>query len=171
MICPCKGYSRWSPFGPQVTAIEQRTTTRTERIDIVYITTDVLDWHVGLQLPGMEGQLLSIGSARCEDAAILRGAVPDRRDQLHVLSNAERKTRQWLGGANSVAVQAHVEGSSAYHPRRSAPKLWRLGQRILFRRGDARGKAGGPALPTAAECQEGPAAVRRILGCAAAEGA
>src|SRR4029453_3167987 len=100
MICPCKGYSRWSAFCPQPTASVQRTTTRTERIDIGYITTDVLDWHVRLQLPRGEGQLLSIGSAGGEDAAVLRRAVPNRRDQLHVLSDAEPKTREGLGGRN-----------------------------------------------------------------------
>src|SRR4029453_14105128 len=133
MICPCKGYSRWSVFCQQATASRQRTTTRTERIDIVYITTDVLDWHVRLQLPGVEGELLSIGSSSCEDAAVLRGAVPNRRDQLHVLSDAERKAREWLGGANSVAVQTHVESSPAHYARQPSPKLRRSSQRFLFR--------------------------------------
>src|SRR5262245_3020070 len=110
MICPCRGYSRWSTFCLQSTANRQTATTSTERMDIVYITTDVLDWHVRLQLPRVERQLLSTGSASSEDAAVLRGSVPNRRDQLYVLSDAEREAREWLGGSNSVAIQTHAEG-------------------------------------------------------------
>src|SRR5262249_17361381 len=61
MICPCNGYSRWSAFRPQATITEQKISTRTERIDmdIVYFE-DVLGWNVRLQLPRVEGQLLSV---------------------------------------------------------------------------------------------------------------
>src|SRR5262249_37631790 len=71
-----------------------------------------LDWYVWVQLSGMEGKLLPAGSSSREDAAVLRGAVSDGRDQLHLLPHAERKARQRMGGANPVAVQADAEGAA-----------------------------------------------------------
>src|SRR5215211_853893 len=52
-----------------------------------------LDRHLRLQLSRMEGELLSRGSRGGEDAAVLCGAVFHRRDQLHVLPDAEREDR------------------------------------------------------------------------------
>jgi uncharacterized protein YecE (DUF72 family) len=51
----------------------------------------------------MERQLLSVGSRGGEDAAVLRRAVSDGRDQLHVLPHADREARRRLGGADAVA--------------------------------------------------------------------
>ncbi len=52
----------------------------------------------------MEGQLLSAGSARGEDAAVLCRPVSDRRDQLHVLPDAERKAGRRLGCSDTGAL-------------------------------------------------------------------
>src|SRR5215813_7984702 len=42
-----------------------------------------------IQLQGMEGKLLSGGPSRVRHARLLRGAAPRRRDQQHLLPDAE----------------------------------------------------------------------------------
>ena len=54
---------------------------------------------VRVQLPGVEGDLLSREAPGVEDARVLRGALHDRRDQRDVLSHAEREDRRRLGAA------------------------------------------------------------------------
>ena len=71
----------------------------------------------------MEGQLLSDGPAAGEDAAVLRGALSDRRDQLHVLSDADGEARRRVGGADAVALQADAQGAAAHHARQPAEEL------------------------------------------------
>jgi hypothetical protein len=72
-----------------------------------------LGWHVRLQLPGMEGQLLSRDAAGLEDAAVLRGTVFNRRDQLHVLPGAHRKDSRRMGSGDARPLQADAEGAEA----------------------------------------------------------
>src|SRR5262245_33640072 len=90
-------------------------------MNIVYsATTDGLGGHVRLQLSRVEGELLSVRSSRGEDAAVLRGAFSDGRDQLHVLPHAEREAGLGLGGADAVAVQADAQGVATDHARQPA---------------------------------------------------
>src|SRR5262249_40220237 len=51
-----------------------------------------------IQLQGVEGQLLSGGPSRRRDALVLRGPASRRRDQQHVLSDAEAGPARGLGG-------------------------------------------------------------------------
>src|ERR1700682_5349560 len=84
---------------------------------LVYSQRHDLDWHVRLQLPGVEGQLLSRRPVRREDAAVLRRAFSHRRDQLHLLPDAEREAGGRMGGADAVALQVDAEGAAAHHAR------------------------------------------------------
>src|SRR4029077_19039829 len=67
--------------------------------------------HLRVQLPRMEGQLLSAQAAGGEDAAVLRRALHDRRDQLHLLSHAEREDPRRLESRNSAGFPPHAQGS------------------------------------------------------------
>ena len=64
------------------------------------------DRHVRLQLPGVEGQLLSRGSAGREDAAVLRRPVRHGGDQLHVLPDADAEAGGRLVRAGARAGSA-----------------------------------------------------------------
>src|SRR5688572_32859496 len=86
--------------------------------------------NVRVQLPGMEGNVLSGEAARVEDAAVLRRAVPDRRNQLHVLSRAERENPRRMEQGDARAVQADAEGAEADYPRRAAARLRRPGPAV-----------------------------------------
>src|SRR5438093_9394569 len=110
----------------------------------------------------MEGQLLSGGSSNSEDAAVLRGSISDRRDQLHVLPDAEREIGRRLGGADAVAVQAHAEGAAAHHARQPPEELRRSGQRVLSRGRNARRQTWRAVVSVAAVFEERPAALRRL---------
>src|SRR4051812_17157263 len=118
----------------------------------------------------MEGQLLSRRPRDGEDAAVLRRAVSDRRDQLHLLPHAERKDRVRLGGADPVAVQTDAEGAAADHARQPVEERRRIRRRLLPGGGDARRQARRAAVPAAAEPEKGPRAVRCVSRDAAAEG-
>src|SRR2546430_3240443 len=70
-----------------------------------------LGWHFRLQLPRVEGEFLSRRSRGGEDAAVLRRAFFDRRDQLHVLPDADGEARRRMGRADAVAVSADAESA------------------------------------------------------------
>ena len=53
--------------------------------------------HVRVQLPRVEGQLLSAEAAGGEDAGVLRAGVQHRRGQLHLLPHAQRQDPRRLG--------------------------------------------------------------------------
>src|SRR5262245_10449441 len=92
-IWPCRRYTRsLERCSPHATATTARTTQKPmhPRILLVYSReAHDLDRHLRLQLSRMEGQLLSGGPACGEDAAVLRRPLPDGRNQLHVLPDAE----------------------------------------------------------------------------------
>src|SRR5205814_1006816 len=97
-------------------------------LQIYNLQSHDLDWYVRLQLSRMEGQLLPLRSTCGQDAALLRGAVSHRRDQLHVLPHAQREAGRRLGRADAVALQADLEGPSTNHARQPAEELRRAGQ-------------------------------------------
>src|SRR6266851_1295619 len=74
-----------------------------------------LDRYLRLQLSRVEGQLLSGGSSRGEDAWVLRRPLSDGRDQLHVLPDADREASGRMGRANAVPLQADAQGAAAHH--------------------------------------------------------
>src|SRR5690606_1648156 len=73
--------------------------------------------HVRLQLSRMEGKFLSGEDRRREHAAVLRAALSDGRDQLHVLSDAQPEDAAELGSANAAVLQADAQGAEAHHAR------------------------------------------------------
>ena len=83
----------------------------------------------GYNYPEWKGSFYPVGSAGGEDAAVLRGALSDRRDQLHVLPDAEREAGGRVGGADAVALQADAQGAAPHHARQPAEELRRSGQR------------------------------------------
>src|SRR5581483_8845937 len=118
----------------------------------------------------MEGKLLSVRFAGGEDAAVLRGAVSDGRDQLHVLPYADREARARLGRADAVAVQTDAESAAAHHTRQPAQGFGGAHRELLSGGGIARRQARRAAVPAAAESEEGSRALRRVPGRPAAEG-
>src|SRR5574341_1877263 len=68
-------------------------------------------------LQGMAWPLLS-GEAACErDAALLRGALRDGRDQQHLLPHARRGHARGLGERGARSFQLHAQSAAAHHPR------------------------------------------------------
>src|SRR4029453_16304431 len=150
----------------------QRQRTTESRIHIVYSRTngDDLGWHVRLQLPRVEGELLSRRSRDGEDAAVLFGAVSNRENQLHLLPDAQREARERVGRADAVAVQADAQGTPTDYARQPIEELRRLGPRVLQCGRHTGRQARGAALSAAAEPEEGSGAVGRLSRGAAAEG-
>src|SRR6185295_17735079 len=94
--------------------------------------------HLRLQLPRVEGEFLSRRSRGEEDAAVLRGAFSDRRDQLHVLPDADREARRLVGGAGAVAVPLYAESAATHHARQPAEGRRRFDRAFLRGGGNAR---------------------------------
>src|SRR5581483_10954291 len=130
-ICPCSLYSlRSPPLSPQAAHQSTHKASASEkitcfRIQLVYSHSDDLDRNVGLQLPGMEGEFLSGESPRGEDASVLRRALFDGRDQLHLLPDAEREARGRLVRRDAVPLQADTQGAASDHPRQPSARLRR----------------------------------------------
>ena len=129
---------------------------------VVELSDDDLDRHLWLQLPRMEGQLLSSDAAVREDAAVLRRAVPDGRDQLHVLPRAEREDSRRLEQGDPRHIQADAEGAEAHHARSAAERLRGAGAAVLRDRGHAWPEDGRAAVPASSQSQEESCAVRRV---------
>ena len=93
----------------------------------------------GYNYPEWKGTLLS--GRRCLRRRCSRyycRAIPDGRNQLHVLSAADREAGAGLGGRHAVAVQAHAEGAQAHHARPRLRDTGDLRARVLPCRGSAR---------------------------------
>src|SRR2546428_4058612 len=105
----------------------------------------------------MEGQLLSEGSAAGEDAAVLRGALSDGRNQLHVLSHADGEARRRMGGADAVALSADAQGPTAHHARQPAEELRTAPDHVLWRGRRARREARRAPVSAAPEREKGSA--------------
>src|SRR5476649_1857470 len=160
-IWPCSVNTRCSGALLHAATATARPRDKTNRARISSSLND-LDRHIRLQLPGMERELLSRRSRGEEDAAVLRRAVSHRRDQLHVLPDAERGDCRRLGGADAVALQAHAEGAAPHHARQPAEKRRGVRRRVLPGGLDARRQARRAAVSAAAEPEEGPGGVRRV---------
>src|SRR5882672_4340547 len=107
----------------------------------------------------MERDLLSRDAFGGEDAAVLRGAVSDGRDQLHVLPRAEREDSRRVEQGDARALQADVEGTEADHARCAAARLRGPREAISGDGSDARSETGGPAVSAPAEPEKGSDAV------------
>ena len=117
--------------------------------------------HVRLQLPGMEGQLLSGDAPGGQDAAVLRGAVSDRRDQLHVLPDADEKI---VDGWNRATPDRYALTLKAPKRITHDARLRNCGDRVqqfLEAAATLGPEARRAAVPAAAEYEEGSRAARR----------
>src|SRR5215510_6130784 len=118
-ICPVSSYSLGGGVLREHAAATASSRAAIPRVRRIWLTLpNDLGGHVRLQLPRMEGQLLSRHAAGGEDAAVLRGTVFHGRDQLHVLPRAQREDPRRLEQGDAGALQADVEGAQADHARR-----------------------------------------------------
>ncbi len=69
---------------------------------------------------GVARAFLSGEAARQRDAALLRRALHDGRDQQHVLPHAGRVDARAMVAAGSRSVHVHAEGAEAHHARPAA---------------------------------------------------
>ena len=69
-----------------------------------------------LLVQGMAGALLSGEASRRRDAALLRRALRDRRDQQHVLPHAGGIDARAMVGASARSFYFHPEGAETHHP-------------------------------------------------------
>src|SRR5205823_6389111 len=127
------------------------------------------DRHFRLQLPRVEGQLLSCELAAIQDACVLRFAVSNRRDQLHLLSNAHREARWRMGGRHSVAVQTDAQGAAADYARQSPEKLRSASDGLLRGRWLSRREAWRAPFSAPAHCKEGSGPARCLSERSSAE--
>ena len=123
--------------------------------------------HLRLQLPGVARHVLSREVQHRQDAGVLCRALLDRRDQLHLLSHAEREAARRLERGNARALFVHAQGAAADHARRQAAALRRSDADVLPDRADARPQARHAALPAAADVQEGRGGAARLPRAAA----
>src|SRR5215217_2278936 len=84
-ICPVSSYclgggSRRPHAALSASATTHDAITARRESDMCLTLPDDLGGHVRLQLSGMEGELLSRHNVVSEDAAVLRGAIFNRRD-------------------------------------------------------------------------------------------
>src|SRR5437016_9884608 len=116
----------------------------------------------------MARQFLSTQAPRGEDAAVLRGALCDRRDQQYLLSHAEREERRRLERGDARAVQADPEGAAADHASGAPARL--RGRGAVFPAGvcNPRAEARRAVVPTPALPEKGSRAVRCVPADAAA---
>src|SRR6478752_4542968 len=105
----------------------------------------------------MERQLLSGEPAAGENAPVLRGAVSDGGDQLHLLPDTNGKDCRRLEPGDARSVQADTEGSETHHPRCPTARLWRSGPSIPGDRRHTRTQIGSAPVSAATEPQKGSA--------------
>ena len=102
---------------------------------LVWSRDDISIGTSGYNYPEWKGSFYPEKSRRGEDAAVLRGAVSDRRDQLHVLPDAEREAGRRAGptGTPSPYKLTLKAPRRITHDRR-LQRLRRAGRRRSARR-------------------------------------
>src|SRR5258705_11957561 len=78
--------------------------------------------YLWLQLPRMEGKLLSGQAREREVARVLRPTIGHSRDQLHFLSHAQRQNDRRLGCGDPSDIHLCAEGAATYHALRAPAK-------------------------------------------------
>ena len=91
-----------------------------------------------------------------------------RRDQLHLLSHAEREDPRRLECRDAAGIQAHAQGAQAHHAHRPAQGLRRPAAVLPQDRGHAGAEARRDPLPAAALLPQGPRDAGRISAAAPA---
>src|SRR2546426_904738 len=111
--------------------------------------------YVRLQLPRVEGAVLSAQAASLWDAQLLRRAAAHGRDQLHILPDAQRQNHRRVERGDAAAVHLRAEGTEAHHARFPAQVRGQAPRLLLRHRRRARPQARTPAVSAAPELQEG----------------
>src|SRR6266404_2766839 len=114
----------------------------------------------------MEGQLLSAQVPGGQDVALLRRALQNRRDQLHLLSHTEREDPRRLGSRNPTGVPADPQGSQAHHAHRETQGLRRPAALLSQNRGHPGAEARRDPLPAAALLSPRPRGARSVPAAA-----
>ena len=122
----------------------------------------VLTGTSGFSYKEWKGTLLPGRPCRRRDARVLRRAPAGRRDQQHLLPDAEAGAARGLGDAGPGGVPVRPQGVAADHAPQAAEGGGRRGGLLLRRRRDARRAARPDALPAAAQPEEGPSAPRGL---------
>src|SRR5256885_2311249 len=94
------------------------TTPPSRMVRLVFAGDATPRRYVRLQLPRMEGKLLPAQATQREVAGVLRATLGHRRDQLHVLSHAQRQNYRQLGRGDSGWIHLRGEGPTAHYPLR-----------------------------------------------------
>src|SRR5262245_43664541 len=74
-----------------------------------------MGWHFRFQLQGVEGTVLSRGSPRQDDAAVLRSSLSRGGNRFDLLQNALRENSRKLARINSTGFSLRRKGESADH--------------------------------------------------------
>src|SRR3989441_12893343 len=73
-----------------------------------------------LFLQGVGGSFLPREAAGVRHAALLRGALPDRRDQQHLLQDAGGVAARALGAESARGLRLHAQSAASHHARQAA---------------------------------------------------
>ena len=87
--------------------------------------SEILDWHLGFSIRGVERKFLSRRFARGENAAVLRRAILDHRNQLHVSPHSGAEDDRKLEGANTREISFCAESAAENHALVEAARLLR----------------------------------------------
>ena len=122
----------------------------------------------GYLLQGVAGPLLSGEAPRGRDAALLRPAFRDGRDQQHLLPHAGGVDAHALVGRGARELRVHAQGSAPDHAREALAR-GRVGRgRVRAARNRAGQQAWRAAVPVAAAHEEGPSSAAGLSWFAAA---
>ena len=97
--------------------------------------------NLGLQLPGVARDLLPGEVQHRQDAGLLRRALPDGRDQLHLLPDAQREAARGLERRHTRALLVHAQGAPPHHSRFEAAAMRGPDAGVLPDRADPRPQA------------------------------
>ena len=102
--------------------------------------------HLRLELHGVARLVLSQGHEAGEDARLLRGALPDRRDQQHLLPDADRQVVEGWAATRPAGLPLRAQGAAADHPLHAAARRGRARPALLRDRAPASGASSVPLL-------------------------
>ena len=96
---------------------------------------ELLDRYFWISILGMEGELLSRGFTNGEDAAVLRRAIFNHRNQLHVSPHPRPEDDRKLESANAGEISICPKSAAENH---TLVKIARLREhtRIFLQSGD-----------------------------------
>src|ERR1041385_3130032 len=119
------------------------------------IIHELLDWHIRFSVRGMEGDFLSGGFVREQNAGVLLGAFHDDGSELHLSPDPEPEDDPELVGGNAGAFQVQFESAAEGDAFREAEKLRRYDALLLPGYLRSRSEARTGPVPATTEFQEG----------------